>query len=185
MPEQAQAPKASNQKLIIIIGAIIIALLVTVIVVLLVRPASQQPIADGDTPRVGYAPGARVMLDENALQAAVDQAQANARDGRVALQYKNNAYSKDGKTFSCHIINSARNKYDMFLTMFADAELTDQIFLSGLVPPGSGFDEITLEHELEVGNHTVYVVLTQVDDDENGVQYIKHQITHTMVFHVS
>lgn len=184
MSEQAQAPKASNQKLIIIIGAIVIALLVTVIVVLLTRPATQ-PIVEGDVPKVGYAPGAKIMLDENALQAAVNEAQENAKDGRIALQYKNNAYSKDGKHFTCHILNSARNKYDMFLTMFTDAGLTDQIFLSGLVPPGSGFEEITLDHELEKGEHTVYVVLTQVDEDENGVQYIKHQVTHTMTFRVS
>ena len=65
-------------------------------------------------------------------------------------------------------------------------ELTDQIFLSGLVPPGSGFDHITLDHELEPGDHRVYVVLTQVDTDpETGKQTLIRQVSHTMDFHVT
>lgn len=134
--------------------------------------------------RIDYATEAKVMLDQNALQAAADEAQRNARDGMIALQYQNNAFSKDGKTFSCRIVNSASNRYDMFLTLFADSELTDQLFLSGLVPPGSGFEEITLDRELEPGAHTVYVAITQVDTDEDGQQVIKHQVVHTMEFHV-
>ena len=63
-------------------------------------------------------------------------------------------------------------------------ELTDQIFLSGLVPPGSGFERITLNRPLDEGDHTVYVSLTQVDIDENGQQVIKNQVMHTMDFHV-
>ena len=67
---------------------------------------------------------------------------------------------------------------------YADLELTDQIFLSGLVPPGSGFERITLNRPLDEGDHTVYVSLTQVDIDENGQQVIKNQVMHTMDFHV-
>lgn len=72
----------------------------------------------------------------------------------------------------------------MFLTIYADAELTDQIFLSGLVPVGSGFEQITLDRALEPGDHSVNVVVTQVDTDEDGVQVIKNQVAHTMDFHV-
>lgn len=134
--------------------------------------------------RIDYAMEAKVMLDQDSLQAAADEAQRNARDGRIALQYQNDAFSKDGKTFSCHIANSSGNLYDMFLTIFADSELTDQLFLSGLVPPGSGFEEITLDHKLEPGDHTVYVAITQVDTDEDGQQVIKNQVVHTIEFHV-
>ena len=137
-----------------------------------------------DSNKIGYASEATVLLDQDSLQAAVDEAMANAENGLVALEYQNNAYSTDGKTFSCYIANGATNLYDMFLTIFADVELTDQIFLSKLVPPGSGFEEITLDHELEIGDHTVYVAVTQVETDENGVQVLKNQVMHTMEFHV-
>lgn len=142
-------------------------------------------IDDDGTPRVGYATNATVMLDQNALQAAMDEAMRNAKDGNVALLYKNNAYSENGKDFTCYIVNSTSNKYDMFLTIYADAALTDQVFLSGLVPPGSGFEQITLDRALEAGDHTVNVVLTQVDTDESGQQVIKNQVAHTMEFHVT
>lgn len=142
-------------------------------------------IEDGDTPRVGYAADAKVMLDQNSLQAAMDEAMANAKDGNVALLYQNNAYSENGTDFTCYIVNSVSNKYDMFLTIYADAALTDQIFLSGLVPPGSGFEEITLDRALDAGDHTVNVVVTQVDTDEDGAQVIKNQVAHTMEFHVT
>ena len=136
--------------------------------------------------KIGYAAEASVMLDQNSLQAAFDEAMRNAAEGNVGLQYKNDAFSGNGTDFECYIVNSDSNIFDMFLTIFADAELTEQLFLSGLVPPGSGFESITLDRALDEGDHTVYVVLTQVDtNEETGEQVIKNQITHTMDFHVT
>lgn len=178
------AKSKSNQRLVIILLAALIVLLSIVLVVVLGR-SELQNIPDGSTPKVGYSTEAKVMLDEDALQAAVDEALANAEKGLVSLQYQNNAYSTDGKTFSCYIANAPTNLYDMFLTLYADPELTDQLLLTGLVPPGSGFEEITLEHELEAGDHTVYVAVTQVDTDEDGNQVIIHQVIHTIQFHVT
>lgn len=165
--------------------AAIIVLLAIIIFVLLRRPAIMD-IPDEGVPKLGYSADAKVMLDQNTLQTAMDEAMKNAKDGNVGLRYKNNAYSDDGVNFECFIVNSASNIYDMFLTIYADSDLTDQIFLSELVPPGSGFESITLAHALEPGDHTVYVALTQVDtDDESGEQVIKNQVMHTMDFHVS
>ena len=135
---------------------------------------------------IGYSTDAQVILSQAELQAAMDRAMENAKNGNIALQYKNNAYSTDGSTFSCYIVNSVSNKFDMFLTIFSDVEMTDQIFLSQLVPPGSGFNQITLVHPLEKGDHTVYVALTQVDrDEETGEEFIHRQVFHTMDFHVT
>lgn len=177
-----ETKKASN-KVLIAVGVIIIVLLAAVIAILLTRP-SLTNIDDEGVPKLGYATDAKVLLDQDALQAAVDEAQRNAKESMVALQYQNDAFSTDGKTFSCHIANAPANLYDMFLTIYADADLTDQIFLSDLVPPGSGFEEITLSHALESGDHTVYVAVTQVATDENGKQAIKNQVMHTIDFHV-
>ena len=162
---------------------IIIAALVVVAVVAIAAMILFQPKADDNT--IGYATEAKVMLDQESLQAAMDQAIANAKDGNIALLYKNNAYSTDGTNFECYIVNSASNSYDMFLTIFADAELQDQVFLSQLLRPGSGFENITLDHALETGDHTVYVAVTQVKNDENGEQVIHNQVMHTMDFHVT
>ena len=167
----------------VIVGLVLI--IMAMAFFLLFRKDDPATINDGDTPRIGYATEAKVMLDQNSLQAAMDEAMKNAQDGNVALRYKNNAYSTNGTDFECFIVNSASNKYDMFLTIYADAEMTDQVFLSGLVPPGSGFENITLDKALDPGDHEVVVVVTQVDTDENGEQVIKHQVAHTMDFHVT
>ena len=160
METPAENKNGLSSKAVIAIAAVIIALLLGVVVFLLMRPSSTN-IDDEGVPKIGYSTEAKVMLDQNSLQAAFDEALQNAEDGYVGLKYQNDAYSTNGTDFECYIANSESNVYDMFLTIYADTELTDQIFLSGLVPPGSGFESITLDHALEPGDHTVYVALTQ------------------------
>lgn len=177
--EKSKTPVLSN-KVVIGAAAIVVAAVVGVGAYVATHTSTT------NSPTIGYAAEATVMMDQDTLQAALDEAMKNAEDGYVGLKYRNDAYSKDGKTFECRIANSDANIYDMFLTIYADPELTDQIFLSGLVRPGSGFEEITLERALEAGDHTVYVALTQVDtDEETGEQVIKNQVMHTMDFHVA
>ena len=177
-----QASGLTNKKIIVIAAVIIVLLLGAIVFLLMRQPTS---IADEDVPKIGYAADAQVMLDQNSLQEAFDEAMKNAAEKNVGLKYRNDASSSNGIDFECYIVNSEANIFDMFLTIYADAELTDQLFLSGLVPPGSGFESITLDHALEKGDHMVYVVLTQVDtDEETGQQVIKNQVTHTMDFHV-
>lgn len=184
MAQSTETKKPAGQRWIIILLAALIVLLIAILAVVLGR-GGLRSLDDEQTPQIGYATEARVMLDEDSLQAAVDEAMENARNGRVSLQYQNDAFSEDGKTFSCLIANAANNLYDMFLTIYADEGLTDQVFLSALVPPGSGFEEITLDRALDPGNHTVYVAVTQVDTDESGTQVIKNQVLHTIQFHVA
>ncbi len=61
-----------------------------------------------------------------------------ARQPGVTLEYKNDARSEDGENFSCYIANAVENAYDMYIQIFADAELTDQLLLTGLLRPGTG-----------------------------------------------
>ena len=134
---------------------------------------------------VDYDANAKVFLDQGSLQAAMDEALRNAQQRNVALHYRNDASSKDGQTFECYIANSSGNLYDMFLTICADSEMKDELFLSKLLRPGTGYDSITLNRALEPGNHTVYVAVTLVETAANGAQTIKAQALHTMDFHVT
>ncbi len=126
-----------------------------------------------------------LALTQEELDSAMDDARENAQSGRIALKFKNSAYSEDGQSFTCYIMNSEFNAYDMFLTIYADERLTDELFSSGLVAPGRGFDQIKLNRALDKGTNTVYVVLTQVDTDEEGTQTIVGQTSHTMKFSVA
>jgi uncharacterized protein (UPF0333 family) len=134
---------------------------------------------------VGYATEAKVMLDQESLQEAMDKAMENAKNGNISLSYQNDATSTDGSNFSCYLLNSSGNIYDAIFAIYANSDMTDELFLSQLVPPGSGFENLTLEHPLDAGDHTVYVALTQVETDETtGEQTIKGQVVYTMDFHV-
>jgi hypothetical protein len=168
----------SNQSVIIIAAAIVAAAIIIAAGIFLNQPKDEGL-------GMGYATEAKVILDQNSLQAAMDQAMENAKEGNISLLYRDNAYSADGRNFQCYIVNSTKNLYDMFITIYADAEMTDELYLSQLVPPGSGFENIRLEHSLPIGNHVVYVAVTQVTtDEETGEQTIHKQVVHTMDFHV-
>lgn len=133
----------------------------------------------------GYAINAGVVLTQEQLDAALAEAARNAENGSVGLKYKNGAYSDNGRDFDCYIVNSEANLFDMFITIFADPDMTDQIYLSGLIPRGGGITELTLDRALEQGDHTVYVAVTQVKKEEDGTEVIANQVVHTMDFHVS
>ena len=170
---------APNKTLIAVV--VLIAVVIIAAVAILGR---QEPEDDGL--HIKYASDAKVLLDQDSVQAAMDEAMKNAEDGNIGLYYKNDAYSTDGVHFTCFVGNSSANAFDMFLTIYSDAELTDQLYLSELLPPGSGYEEIDLEKALSPGDHTVYVALTQVGTDEDtGEQTALRQVVHTMDFHVS
>lgn len=130
--------------------------------------------AEKEPPVMQYAMKGVVLMDDT------DRGELES-ESYIALEFKNNAYSKDGKTFECYLGNSPINKYDMFIAIYTDASFDDQVYLSGLVPPGSAFEEITLDRTLEVGDHRMCVAFTQVEDD--GVT-AHAQTLYTMDFHV-
>ncbi len=134
-----------------------------------------------DTPKIGYAEGV-TALDEDSLQRAVDEMYAKVEEGNIALEYRNDAFSEDGKNFECYIGNSLANEYDMYIGIYSDSTYKDELYLSGLFRPGEAFKNIELNHALEKGDHRVYVSFTQVEED---LETIHGQIMVTMDFHVS
>lgn len=145
--------------------AVIAVLIIALFAMRSCAPAETVSIQDGDVPKIGYAEGVTVVADPEALQKAVDEMYAKATEGNIMLEYANDAASTDGETFSCYIANAVENSYDMYIQMFADSALTDQLLLSGLLRPGTAFESITLEHSLDPGTHRVYVAFTQVEED--------------------
>lgn len=173
----------SQQRWLIPALLAVVVLLLAVILVFVMKPGAEPvDIQDGETPKLGYAEGTTVVEDPDALQKAVDEMYAHAAEGGVTLEYKNDARSTDGENFSCYIANAVENRYDMYLQIFADSELTDQLLLTGLLRPGSAFDNISLEHPLEPGTHRVYVAFTQVEED---LETIHAQVMVTMDFTVA
>lgn len=152
-------------------------------------PAETESLSEGKETssgfRVGYAvEGVTELDDTDALTKALDDAYKETMESRIALDYQNEARSSNGIDFSCHIGNSSRNVYDLFIAIYSDLDYTDELYLSQLLRPGTAFEKITLNHPLEPGTHEVYVVYSLVDDAD-GEQVIKGQLTIAMDFIVS
>ncbi len=135
----------------------------------------------GEDGRVGYATQGVVATDPETLQEAVDRVKEQANQPGVALEYKDLMVSDDGQNFTCYIGNSADNAYDMFITIYADQALTDELFLSKLLKPGTRFEQITLSRKLDPGKYTGYVVYSQVEDKEQADKSTYIQTIHAQV----
>lgn len=175
------AAEARKDKRLLIIIVIIVVVLAAAAVCYFTRPKEIYEVED-DVPPLGYAEGLTVVNDPNALQSAVDDMYSKAAKGNMALEYSNDASSTDGKKFACYIANAQANSYDMYINIYADQALKDEIFLSGLVPPGKAFQEIELKKALPAGTHRVYVAFTQVEDDHATIH---GQVMVTMDFTVT
>lgn len=169
--------------------------LAAVVVVVLRRPAETLVVTEVVTENggnggngdmtIGYASdGVTVIDDADALQRAVDEAFEEAKKPGIGIEYRNDAYSSDGKDFSCYIGNSANNDYDMFIAIYADDAFEDLLFLSQLIRPGQAFEHITLQRALAPGNYVVNCVYTQVEVVD-GEQAIHAQTAVTLNFHVN
>lgn len=132
-----------------------------------------ESVGDG---RIPYAEGV-VIMDGSDIEPVPK--------GRIALRYNYQAYSTDGINFTCKLGNDESNQYDLYFDLYADAALTDEIYLSGLLRPGTALDSITLDHALPEGTNTVYVSFNQVDVDEEGNQSLLSQTLVTVDFIVS
>lgn len=173
-----------QNKLVIALSVALIAVVAggaVVITRLMSRDVAQAPVQSAGL-QIGYEADVRTALTEEDLQAQMD-ALLNS-DSMMSLEYKNNAVSANGKDFECYIANASLNSYDMYIGLYADSALTDELFLSQLLRPGTAFDRVTLNRALEPGVHTVYCVMTQVKE-ENGELVIHNSTTVTMDFTVS
>ncbi len=174
--------------LVPILLAAVIVLLLIVVIVLLVRPAGTaqnggDPAQSAGVPKLAYAnEGVTVVDDPDALQKAVDEMYQQVEEGRIALNYQNDAASEDGTNFSCYLGNSPDNRYDAYFVIFADDQLTDQLCLTGLIKPGQAFESLTLTRALDKGVHRLYVAMTQVEED---MQTLHANVVFTMDFTVS
>lgn len=134
-----------------------------------------RPVTAG--PELSYAMDAVTATDQDTLQAAVDEAIRKSEELSMGLIFKNAAFSYDGINFDCYLGNSDSNQYDMYIQIFGDEALTDELYLSGLIRPGEAFDHLTLNHALNVGNHDVFVAFTQVEPNaEGGFNIVNQQM---------
>ena len=124
---------------------------------------------------VGYATeGVTAVTNEDELAKAVNELYEKSQRKGMSLKYKYDAFSTDGVNFKCLLANSQDNDDDMFIAIYTDTTFQDELFLSELLRPGTGFEQITLNHPLEKGSHDVVAAFSLVKT-EDGEQSITQQ----------
>lgn len=155
----------------VIILAVIIILMAAVIAVLgimLLRSPKQETAEAGERTG-GMAYEANVITDDaDALQDAVNRLIEKAKEGQMSLEMQTVASSEDGRNFTCHLANSVKNNYDMFMVIYLDAT-QQEIYRTGLIPIGARIEEFTLEEVLEPGTYEATIVYNQVEEDRETI----------------
>lgn len=164
--ENKEEKKSLTPIFLIVIGVLIIAAVVLVLV-LLNKKAESDEIGNHGL-KLDYEQGV-VIYDEGDYQNKVDEMFERAEEGMTAVQYVPVAISSDGINFSCSIKNSLQNKYDMYISIYTDSTASEQVLLTGLIPPGSGLDHFKSEIPFQNGDHEVIMVLTKVEDDHQSI----------------
>ena len=165
----AEAEKKNKKPLLIVIillAVLIIAGLTTVIVLLLNK--DDKPVDNNNNGLINYEPGV-IGVNVDDFQAEFDQAVKDMQNSSVGLIFNNYATSSDGKNFKCYLGNAQANNKDIYLNIYKDTSFSEQILLTGLIPPGSGIDTFESEIQLEPGEYEAVLVLTKVDDDHSTI----------------
>lgn len=140
-----------------------------------------EPTATVSGPKIGYETNV-ITSNKDDLQEAVDEMLKKAKEGNIALEFKNIATSSDGENFSCYLANSEQNNYDCYYALYEDAKYEKELFLTGLIPVGSAIDNFKINKKLDKGTYDMVLVLTQVEDDH---ETIHGQVSFTLTLSVN
>ncbi len=154
--------------IILIIVVVVVGGVIGAIFLLKDKNDSNSQETGDNVPKLAYEDNVVIIDDKDALQKAVDEMHEKAEKGNLALEFKENAISTDGKNFVCSIGNSEKNYYDMYIQLI-DVETNEEIYLSGLIPLGSQIEQFESNIEYEKGDHKAYLILTQVDEDHSTI----------------
>lgn len=181
----AETSKKTPLLIVVLVLCVFVAGLLAAVIYLLTRSSDEttpQPISAA--PRLEYASeGVIFTEDPDALQKAYDEAVEKSAESVVPLSFRNVATSEDGVNFNCYVANPPRARFDMFVAIYADIEMTDELYMSQLLRPGTAYDSIQLNRVLSPGNHNVYAVFTTLEDVD-GEQVIRGQAAVAMEFRV-
>ena len=163
--------KTEMRKRNLIILSVVLILLITAAALwgVLVLHTPQREDTENKPGSGAMAYEANVVTDDvDGLQNAVDQLIEKAREGQMSLQMQTVASSEDGRNFSCHLANSAKNNYDMFMVFYLD-DTQQEICRTGLIPVGGRIEKFALEEALEPGTYEATIVYNQVEEDRETI----------------
>lgn len=172
----AEETKSSNKKIIIILIIIIVLLLAGGAVFFIMN--NNRSGTESDT-----TSGKQIPLEINAgvltgdkLKEWNESVLRDMEDTQIPMVFSPTAISKDGKNFSCEIGNPPGAKYYMYLDMYSDTTLSEEIYLSGLLDAGQGITTFQTNKTFPKGETDIVLVFTTVREDRQTI------VAQTMVY---
>jgi len=174
----AEEKKSSNNKVVIILIIVIVLLIaggVTFFILNGKKPAEEGTLtSDGTIP---YAANVGMVKENEDLAEKLKEGVGD----RIPLHFSTTAKSEDGENFKCVLGNPQGAQYDMYFDIYADDECTDQIYVSGLIPPGSQLESFKSNKKFPKGtNQDVTLVVTTVEDDHKTL-HLQTRVALTIV----
>lgn len=164
----AEETKSSNKKIIIILIIVIVLLLAGGAVFFIMNNRSD---TEGDT-----TSGKQIPLEVNAgvmtgdkLKEWNESVLRDMEDNQIPMVFSPTAISKDGKNFSCEIGNPPGAKYYIYLDMYSDTTLSEEIYLSGLLDAGQGITTFQTNKTFPKGETDIVLVFTTVREDRQTI----------------
>lgn len=168
------AKKENSINPLIILLLVIILLLIAVVVAVLLRGktdntnTAEVPFTTEAPFSLSYDNGA-VVIDQDEFEKRVSEMYKQAEEGYIDLTFQAEAFSSDGENFTCKIANAETNNYDMYIDIYKDDACTEQLYISGLLAPGTEIKQFKSKQKLALGDYEALLVLTQIEDDHKTI----------------
>lgn len=174
----ANETKSSNKKIIIILVIIIVLLLAGGAAFFIIN-ANKKPAEQGALTSDGTIPYAANVGMVKPNEDLAEKLKEGVED-RIPLHFATTATSKDGENFKCVLGNPQGAKYDIYFDLYADEECTEQMYISGLVPPGSQIESFKSNKKFPKGTQDVVLVVTTVEEDHKTL-HLQTRVYLTLV----
>lgn len=163
----AEEKKSSNKRVIIIL---------IVVIVLILAGAAFFFIKSGAFDKDSMPGSKEIPLEVNAgvltgdkLKEWNESVLAEMEDNEIPVTFSPTATSTDGVNFSCEIGNPPGAKYYIYLDMYSDTSLREEVYLSGLLAPGQGIFNFTTNRAFPKGETDIVLVITTVQDNRTAI----------------
>lgn len=173
----AEEKKSSNKTVVIILIIVIVLLLAggaTFFLLNKSKPAEQGVLTSEGT--IPYEVNVGIVKENEDLAEKLKEGTGD----RIPLHLSTTAQSSDGENFKCVLGNPEGAQYDMYFDIYADEDCTDQIYISGLLAPGSQLEGFKSKKTFPKGTQDVVLVVTTVEEDHKTL-HMQTRVSLTLI----
>lgn len=164
----AEEKKSSNKTLVIVLIIVIVLLVAGGAVFFILNNNRTEEETSSNGKQIPLEVNAGVM-DPDTMKEWNESVLAEMEDNQIPIAFSPTAISKDGTNFTCEIGNPPGAKYYIYLDMYSDTTLSEEIYLSGLLEPGQGIKTFQSSKEFPKGETDIVLVISTVQDDRQTI----------------